>query len=99
GRGGPHALLWPARLAGPRGPRRTALGRWQRAIEEASRLGTPYELGRAHLELGRPLPIGAQARREHLDRAATVFERLGCASDLAHVRAELDRRPHTATGC
>ena len=89
--GRPHALLWGGLLAWLGGHRRLAVRRWQRTLRVATELRTPYELGRAHLELGRHLPIDAPARRAHLDHAAVVFQRLGCATELTRVQTELSR--------
>jgi hypothetical protein len=60
-----------------------------RAIRIAAALETPYELGRAHLELGRHLPGAAPNRRQHLERAGAAFEALGCVRELAGARAAL----------
>jgi tetratricopeptide (TPR) repeat protein len=87
--GRPHALVWSGVLAWEEGRRRRALRLWRRAIATAERLRTPYERGRAHLELGRHLE--ASERRYHLDQAADVFEKLSAVGDLALVRVELDR--------
>jgi hypothetical protein len=51
----------------------------------------PYELARAHLELGRQLgversPLGLD-RAGHLERAAAGFAAIGCRADLAAVQA------------
>ena len=65
---------------------------WARAIQAAERLAMPYELARAHLELGRQLaeaersPLGLD-RAAHLDRAAAGFEAMGSRADLAAVHA------------
>ena len=45
------------------------------------RLAMPYELARAHYELGRHLAVGDRAG--HLERARSIFETLGCQADLA----------------
>ena len=95
--GGPHALLWGGLLAWLGGHRRLARRRWRRAVDAATRLRTPYELGRAHLELGRHLSIDGPARVAHLDQAVSVFQRLGCATDLSRARAERERRTRIAT--
>jgi tetratricopeptide (TPR) repeat protein len=90
--GRPYAQLWSGLLASVRGRRRRAMHLWQRAIEVAERLHTPYERGRAHLEIGRHLGVeGNGRRRYHLDQAVDLFERLGATTDLARARAELER--------
>jgi hypothetical protein len=49
----------------------------------------PYELARAHFEIGRRSPRTAPDRAHHLEEARAVFQQLGCATDLARVQAEL----------
>jgi DNA-binding SARP family transcriptional activator/predicted ATPase len=71
---------------------RQAARSWARAVQAAERLAMPYELARAHLELGRQLagaersPLGLD-RAACLDRAAAGFEAMGCRADLAAVHA------------
>jgi predicted ATPase len=71
---------------------RQAARSWVRAVQAAERLAMPYELARAHLELGRQLagdgrsPLGLD-RGGHLERAAAGFEAMGCRADLAAVQA------------
>jgi tetratricopeptide (TPR) repeat protein len=91
--GRPHANLWNGVLAWHQGRRRRALRLWQRAIDAADALRTPYERGRAHLEIGRHLDAESSRRRHHLDRALDVFEKLGAAADLVRARGELERGP------
>jgi hypothetical protein len=80
---------WSEWLAGRHG---RAARAWARAAREAERLRTPYELARAHYELGRHLgpedrsPLDLHGR-EHLDRARAGFEAIGCRTDLAAVEA------------
>jgi hypothetical protein len=63
---------------------RTARRAWAQAAQEAERLAMPWELARAHYELGRHLsgsersPLGLQGT-EHLDRARSIFGALGCS--------------------
>ena len=69
------------------GRRAQAVRSWARAAQTAERLAMPWELARAHLELGRQLagsersPLGLD-RAAHLDRAAAGFEAMGCRADL-----------------
>ena len=90
----PRALTclgWSHWLDGRHGAARRA---WTRAIREAERLAMPYELARAHYELGRHLAVGERSplgldRAGHLERARSIFEALGCQADLAAIgRAE-----------
>jgi hypothetical protein len=88
----PRALVcagWAARLAGRAGAARRA---WVRAVREAERLRMPYELARAHYELGRHLAPGERSplgldRAGHLDLALAGFRAAGCGADLRRARA------------
>jgi hypothetical protein len=79
----PRALAclgWSHWLQGRQGAARRA---WTRAIREAERLAMPWELANAHHQLGRHLAAGQRSplgldRTEHLDRAQSTFEALGC---------------------
>ena len=67
---------------------RPAARSWARAVQAAERLAMPYELARAHLELGRQLAGTERSllgldRSGHLERAAAGFEAMGCRADLA----------------
>jgi eukaryotic-like serine/threonine-protein kinase len=90
--GRPHASLWRGAYEWTSGRRRRALRLWRDTIDLASRLQTPYERGRAHLEIGRHLDAEAQGRRHHLDQAAEIFDRLGCTLDRDRALGELRRR-------
>ena len=87
--GRPHAALWLGTWASLSGRRRRAMRLWRRAIETATRLDTPYERGRAHLEIARTSPPETVARGHHLREAIDIFNRLGAAADLARAQAEL----------
>jgi hypothetical protein len=51
----------------------------------------PYDVGLAHLELGRHLQGDAEART-HLDAARAVFRELGAERDLLRLEAAAARR-------
>jgi predicted ATPase/class 3 adenylate cyclase len=75
-------LGWSHWLKGRHGAAQRA---WARATQEAERLGMPWELANAHYELGRHLAAGEHSplglgRTEHLDRARSIFQALGCRS-------------------
>jgi predicted ATPase/class 3 adenylate cyclase len=76
-------LGWSYWLHGRHGAARRA---WARAAREAERLAMPWELANAnyilgcHLDPGERSPLGLN-RTEHLDRARSTFEALGCRSD------------------
>jgi hypothetical protein len=87
----PRALIclgWSSWLDGRAGVARRA---WARAVREAERLQMPYELARAHYELGRHLAAGKRTplgldRAGHLERAMAGFQTAGCSADLRRVR-------------
>ncbi|MEP6919392.1 MAG: sigma 54-interacting transcriptional regulator, partial [Acidobacteriota bacterium] len=63
-------------------------------------LGEGYQTGLSYLELGRlAAAAGARSRAtRYLNDAATVFESLGAAPDLADARAAVNHVPAAATG-
>ncbi len=73
------------------GRRRAASRAWARAAREAERLAMPWELARAHQELGGHLAPGERSslgldRAAHLDRARSILASLGCpVTDLDEV--------------
>jgi eukaryotic-like serine/threonine-protein kinase len=88
--GWPLALLSAGSLAWMQGRRRRGRTQWRRALAVACRLEMPFETARAHAELGRHMPDDTGARREHLARAAAIFEQLGSRWELAMVQAWRD---------
>ena len=89
--GRPYALLWRGLACWQAGRRDLALRQWRQTIEEAQRLGMPYEGARAHLEIGRHLGREDPRRAFHLQQAADWLDSLGCQCDLARVREEMQR--------
>ena len=79
-----------------------ALRAWQKGLAAAERLAMLDEEGRAYYEIGRHLPAGAPARRQHLERACALFQRLGARYDLARADRALggrgDQAPLPAPG-
>jgi predicted ATPase/DNA-binding SARP family transcriptional activator len=74
------------------GRRRQAVRAWTRAVREAERLVMPYELARAHYELGRHLRPGERSPLRldgagHLSRAAATFASIGCRADHGAAQA------------
>jgi predicted ATPase/DNA-binding SARP family transcriptional activator len=94
----PRALIclgWSEWLAGRHG---RAARAWARAAREAERLRMPYELARAHYELGRHLTPGDRSPldldwRDHLEQAMAEFEAIGCRTDLAAAPTSPPSRP------
>jgi len=88
----PRALIclgWSRWLDGRPAAARRA---WARAVREAERLRMPYELARAHHELGRHLAAGERSplgldRAGHLERALAGFQAAGCGADRRRVQA------------
>lgn len=95
--GRPHALLWSGHAAQLAGKSARAVRLWRRAIAAAEQLGTPYEEGRGHYDIGRQLPPQDPQRAVHLDRAREIFERIGCPVELAWTTDELSRTHHEVT--
>ncbi|HLO17434.1 MAG TPA: AAA family ATPase, partial [Anaerolineales bacterium] len=71
------------------GKQKAASADWTKSLEYAERFNQPYELGRASYELGRHLSADARSRREYLERACAVFERLGTTYELNLTKAAL----------
>jgi hypothetical protein len=88
----PRALVCRGWYSWSEGRARAARRAWARAVGEAERLRMPYELARAHHELGRHLAPGERSplgldRAEHLERAAAGFRAAGCSADLRRTEA------------
>src|SRR5262249_14647301 len=80
--GQPFALLCAGLQDWLAGREARAMRQWRRCIRLADRLRTPYELARAHFEIGRHMRNDVEERRLHLERAAALFEEQGAARDL-----------------
>jgi hypothetical protein len=83
--GRPYAHLWRGWAKWLAGKKSSAMRDWHTAEALGVRLGLPYEVARAHFEIGRHLPEG-EARTTRLRRAQEGFERLGCAMDVERVQ-------------
>jgi predicted ATPase/class 3 adenylate cyclase len=71
---------------------RVALKAWAQAVQESERLAMPWELARAHYELGRHLADSERSsfglqKAEHLDQARGILEALGCGTYPANTDA------------
>jgi hypothetical protein len=49
----------------------------------------PYDLGLAHYEIGRHLPVSDPTKQEHLRHAEQIFSQLGAAWDLERAQNTL----------
>jgi hypothetical protein len=81
----PRSWLCQGQLRWLSGHPTQGMNTWQRGLKMALQLQMPYEEGRSLYEIGRhhaePTP-----RRDYLERAALIFERLGAADDLGRTR-------------
>ncbi len=85
--GGPMYHRYRGQAAAIAGKRRRAQRAFDKSIALATRFDMPYDRAQAHLLAARYAPGGD---RDHLDRAAALFDQLGCAyhralaDELAH---------------
>jgi eukaryotic-like serine/threonine-protein kinase len=86
----PSASLWQGLYNWLDGKPDKAHREWAKRLAYASQYAMPYDEERAHYQIGRHLPEGDLARREHLTLAAAIFERLCAAYDLAQTEALLN---------
>jgi len=89
--GRPHYQLWEGTRAWHGGHRRRAFRHWRRSVRLAGAQGMPYELARAHLEIGRHLPADDPGRSRHLTQALDLARRYDFVREIARVDAELGR--------
>ena len=87
--GRPRALVDEGLVLWLEGRADTAREAWNKGLREAERLEMPYEIARAHYEIGRHLVADERARRAHLEQAAEVFGQIGAHDDLARARGAL----------
>lgn len=66
---------------------------WRNSLSAAERLSMPYELGRAHFEIGRHTPLDDPARTEHLNHACRIFSSLNAEYDLNRSQEALLQSP------
>ena len=77
---GPEAMLLQGRFEWLSGRTSTAHDWWQKSAQEAVRLGTRYDEGLAHAEIGSRL-----SERPELETAAAIFAEIGARRDLVRV--------------
>jgi class 3 adenylate cyclase/tetratricopeptide (TPR) repeat protein len=68
-----------------------ALKAWQKSVACAEELQMPYDEAVACYAIGRHAPGEEDARREHLQRARDLFDRIGAPYDRALAEAALDQ--------
>jgi class 3 adenylate cyclase/tetratricopeptide (TPR) repeat protein len=86
----PDALGLQGRYEWLRGNSATAQKLWEKALNEAQRMGERYQRGTIHLEMGRRL-----GDREHLQQAQAILEGIGAEFDLSKAREELAKLGET----
>ncbi len=57
---------------------------WQQSLTAAEAIGTRYDVGMAHLELGKCL-----RERAHLEQAEAILSAIGAERDCARAREQL----------
>jgi tetratricopeptide (TPR) repeat protein len=82
----PEALLLRGRLAWITNRRAPAVRDWNRSLALAEAARQQFDLGRAHLEIGRRL-----GDRDHLRRAEAILAEIGAEWDLARAREALSQ--------
>ncbi len=75
----PKLGLWDGLRDWQNGDKDHAHQKWQTALIEAERLKLPQDQGLIHYEMARHLAPDDPTRRDHLDEADAIFERLGLA--------------------
>jgi hypothetical protein len=81
----PEAMRLQGTCEWLRGRRRTAERWWRQGLSFAVRNGIHYDEAMIHLEMGCRL-----GEREHLEKAAALFEEMGSERNLARAREALD---------
>ena len=87
--GRPRALVNDGLALWLRGRPRAARRSWRAGLEAAERLDMPYEMARAHYEIGRHLPKADAACRVHLEQASQLFASVGAEDDVARATGAL----------
>src|SRR5258705_245835 len=68
------------------GKQNAALKSWHKGLEAAQKFNMPYEEGLLRLKLGSH--GSTESRKEHLERAIQIFEKMGAAYELRLATAE-----------
>ena len=72
------------------GKPKKAFAGWKKCLEIAERNRQPYELGRAHYEMGRRLDANDPSRTGHLSQAIEIFETLNTPYELNLAKTALE---------
>jgi class 3 adenylate cyclase/tetratricopeptide (TPR) repeat protein len=84
-----RALLWRGCAEWLDGRTEAAKAMWRRSMADATRFALPYEVARAHYEMGRRLSKTDPERREHLTKAEEGFRGLKADADARRAAAAL----------
>ena len=84
----PYYQGWHAWLAGSS---QKAVRLWKKSLEAAEKFNMPYEEGLARVRLGSAVTDDADRRREHLQRAIQIFERMGALHEMRSAQDEFQK--------
>jgi hypothetical protein len=84
-----RALLWRGCAEWLEGRPAAATAAWRRSVVDATRFSLPYEIARAHYEMGRRLEPVDPERRQHLTRAEEGFRQLKADAEVRRAAALL----------
>lgn len=65
-----------------------AIRTWNKGLEAAKKFNMPYQEGLMRVRLGASLKDSVDMRREHLERAIQIFEKMGAVRELELARSE-----------
>jgi tetratricopeptide (TPR) repeat protein len=85
-------LLWQGRYHWQSGKAAKAHRMWRASLEMAEQFGMSYDLGLAHYEIGRHLPMDRTERQAHLTSAVDLFSEVGSTDVLRRAEHALERR-------
>lgn len=85
--GSPVASLRSGQYSYLRGRAQEGFAACLKSVDAAKRLGMVHVEASAEFEIGRHLPVGDSARKNHLDRACSGFRRIHATYDLDHAEA------------
>ena len=88
----PRSAFWQGNLDWRQNKGKKAFRSWHKSLDDAQRLHMPYDVGLAHLQIGRHLPVEDPLRQEHLEQAEKIFVAVGSAWDLVQVKEVTQER-------